>query len=257
MIRLDHVTTLRQGRPTLDDISWQVNPGEHWAIVGPNGAGKSTLLSLCAMSSLATMGQVFILGHQVGTVEVSELRKRIGYVTAHHLLEWPLTARDIVLTAFTNTLETPMRWEASAEQIRIADAQLKKFGLTKVADTTWRRLSQGELGRTMLARATLFTPELLLLDEPAAGLDLAARELVLDVLAELQTENPNITTVMITHHLEELPSTTTHAALMREGKIIAQGKAVDVLTSENVTKAFDSPITVDCRDGRWTSRSAK
>lgn len=257
MIKLQDVSVIRQGRPTLDNVSFEIKKGEQWAIIGPNGAGKSTMLSLFATTTLPSKGDVFVMGHKVGTIEVSRLREHMGYVTAHHQLDWPMTARDIVLTAFTNTLETPMRWVASNEQLEIANAQLEKFGLTRVADTTWRGLSQGELGRCFLARAALTKPSLLLLDEPAAGLDLAAREQVLDLISELRVEDPELTSVMITHHLEELPSTTTHAALMAQGKIVAQGPAEEILTSENLRETFGIPIIVNYAHGRWSTRSGK
>lgn len=256
-INLDHVTVLRSGKPTLDDVSFHVARGEHWAIIGPNGAGKSTLLAVCAASTLPVRGTATILGRQVGKVPLGEIRERIGYVTTHHRMDWPMTARDIVLTGFTNTIETPMRWQATAGQTAAADAQLAKFGLLASAATTWRALSQGELGRTLLARATLTKPDLALFDEPAAGLDLAAREQVLDTIDEMTTDNPQLTSVMITHHLEELPTTTTHAALMNGGKIIARGPATDVLTSDNLTACFGSPIVVDYAHGRWSSRSGR
>ncbi len=256
-IDLDHVSIMRAGKPTLDDVSFQVHTGEHWAIIGPNGAGKSTLLSVCATMTLPVKGTVTVLGGRVGRDSVHEIRERTGYVTTHHQLEWPMTTRDIVLTAFTNSIETPMRWEPTLDQTAAADAQLAHFGLLRVADTTWRALSQGELGRTFLARATLTHPELVLFDEPAAGLDLAAREQVLDTIDEMVTRNPMLTSVMITHHLEELPTTTTHAALMSGGKIIARGPAAEVLTSTNLTECFGLPIVVDFAHGRWSSRSGR
>jgi iron complex transport system ATP-binding protein len=256
-IDLDHVSILRAGKPTLDDVSFQVRRGEHWAVIGPNGAGKSTLLAVCATSTLPVRGTATILGRQVGKVALTEIRERLAYVTTHHRLEWPMTARDIVLTGFTNTIETPMRWQATPEQTAAADAQLAKFGLLASANTSWRALSQGELGRTLLARATLTKPELALFDEPAAGLDLAAREQVLDTLDELTADNPLMTSVMITHHLEELPSTTTHAALMRSGKIIESGLATEILTSANLTACFGVPIVVDFAHRRWSSRSGR
>ena len=257
MIKLQDVSIIRSGRPTLNNVSFEVKVGEHWALIGPNGAGKSTLMSLCATTTIPTKGEVFVLGHKVGTIELSVLREHIGYVTTHHQLEWPMTALDIVLTAFTNTLETPMRWQPTAEQLAIARKQIIKFGLEKVENTTWRALSQGELGRTFLARADLTKPKLLLLDEPAAGLDLAAREQVLDLIDELGKEKPELTTLMITHHLEELPATTTHAALVSNGEIIAQGAAKEILTSENISNTFGIPILVEYNHGRWSTRSGK
>jgi iron complex transport system ATP-binding protein len=256
-IELNHVSILRSGKPTLDDVTFEVQSGEQWAVIGPNGAGKSTLLAVCATSTLPVRGTVTVFGMHVGKTPVSEIREKLGYVTTHHSMEWPMTARDIVLTAFTRTVETPMRWQPTSAQVDEANDHLARVGLGHVADTSWRALSQGELGRTLLARATLLKPQMLLLDEPAAGLDLAAREQVLDTIAELSTANADLTTVMITHHLEELPTSTTHAALMNKGKIIARGSAVEVLTTENLTACFGVPIVVDFAHGRWSSRSGR
>lgn len=259
VINLANVTTLRAGRATLDDINFIVHEGESWVIMGPNGAGKSTLLSICATISKPSHGTATILGHRVGTIDVAVLRRHIGFVTSHHQLEWPMTARDIVLTSFTNTVETPMRWRASAEQKATADAQLARFGLDHVADTMWSRLSQGELGRTFLARAALGQPRLLLLDEPAAGLDLAAREQLLEIIASLGeqvgTTGHSLTSVIVTHHLEEVPVSATHAALMQRGRIVHTGRIDDVLTSTNISTVFDTPVRVQrLEDGRWSAR---
>lgn len=259
IIDLQHVTTLRGGRPTLDDVNFRVNEGESWVVMGPNGAGKSTLLSICATITKPSRGTADVLGHRVGTIELSELRKHTGYVTSHHQLEWPMTARDIVLTSFTNSVETPMRWLPTIEQIAQADAQLATFGLSHVADTNWSRLSQGELGRTFLARAALSHPQLLLLDEPAAGLDLAAREQLLEIIANLASEasaaGHALTSVIVTHHLEEIPTSATHAALLQHGRIVHTGEIQQVITSANISTVFETPVKIERHDdGRWSAR---
>lgn len=259
VISLDHVTTLRGGRPTLDDVNFEVDEGESWVVMGPNGAGKSTLLSICATVSKPSHGTATILGHRVGTIEVSSLRQHIGYVTSHHQLEWPMTARDVVLTSFTNSVETPMRWRPTPEQTAVADAQLARFGLSHVADTNWSRLSQGELGRTFLARAALSNPQLLLLDEPAAGLDLSAREQLLEIIASLgdaaRAQGHPLTSVIVTHHLEEVPVSSTHAALLKNGRIVHTGLIDDVLTSANISEVFETQVNVArYDDGRWSAR---
>lgn len=261
VIFLDHVTTLRGGRPTLDDVTFEVMEGESWVVMGPNGAGKSTLLSICATISKPSHGTATILGHRVGTIDVAELRRHIGYVTSHHQLEWPMTARDVVLTSFTNSVETPMRWYPTAQQTAAADAQLAHFGLAHVADTNWSRLSQGELGRTFLARAALSNPKLLLLDEPAAGLDLAAREQLLEIIASLgdaaRAQGHPLTSVIVTHHLEELPVSATHAALLKNGRIVHRGPVDEVITSANISEVFETPVKVEHHeDGRWSARRA-
>lgn len=259
LIDLDHITTLRAGRATLDNLSFQVAEGESWVVMGPNGAGKSTLLSICATISKPSRGPATILGHRVGTIDVAELRQHIGYVTSHHQLEWPMTARDVVLTSFTNSVETPMRWRPTTEQTSAADAALATFGLSHVADTNWSRLSQGELGRTFLARAALSNPKLLLLDEPAAGLDLAAREQLLEIIATLgdvaRAQGHPLTTVIVTHHLEEVPTSATHAALLKNGRIVYRGPIDQVITSAHISEVFETPVKVERHDdGRWSAR---
>jgi iron complex transport system ATP-binding protein len=134
---------------------------------------------------------------------------------------------------------------------------MREVGVEHLADTEWYVMSQGERGRTLIARALILQPKLLVLDEPMTGLDLTAREQLLDTLDDLSAAEPSITSVLVTHHLDELPASTTHAALMSHGAVIAAGPAVEVLTSENVSLAFEHPITVDYRDGRWAARSAR
>lgn len=257
VISLEQVSVIRAGRPTLDAVDFTVMSGEQWAVIGPNGAGKSTLLSICATTTPPSRGRSVIFGHEYGTIEVTALRERMGYVTAHHQLDWPMSALDIVLTAFTNTLETPMHRSATQAEKDAALAQLQRCGLSHTADTDWRALSQGELVRALLARAALKQPQLLLLDEPTAGLDISAREQLLDLIADLRVQNAALTSIMVTHHLEELPSSTTHAAIMSAGGILAQGRAAEVITSENVSQAFDFPILVDHAHGRWSARSGR
>ena len=260
IVELKNVSIMRKGRPTVENINFEVNTGEQWALIGPNGAGKSTILSLCATVTPPTKGEVKIFEKRVGSVELTEIKKDIGYVSVHHLLEWPMTARDIVMTAFTNSIETPMRWFPTVEQERIATDQLKRFGLLSVSETLWRGLSQGELGRAFMARAALMEPKLLLLDEPAAGLDLAAREQLLQIISEANDSCVNkykqpITSIMVAHHLEELPITTSHAALVSQGKITAQGPIDEVVNSESLSALFGISLHVEKSGGRWLSRS--
>jgi iron complex transport system ATP-binding protein len=262
IVELADVSIVRQGRPTVSNINFSVETGEQWALIGPNGAGKSTILSLCATATLPSKGDVRIFGMKVGAVELTEIKKDIGYVSVHHQLEWPMTARDVVMTAFTNSIETPMRWFPTQDQVEATEVQLERFGLTSAAETLWRGLSQGELGRAFLARAALMEPKLLLLDEPAAGLDLAAREQLLEVISQIngvciEKYRQPLTSILVAHHLEELPKSTTHAALVSNGQIVQQGPIKQVLTSENLSTLFGLALVVEKRDGRWLTRSAQ
>lgn len=251
LVELRDVTVLRNSRAIVDQINFSVHEGEHWIILGPNGAGKSTAMSIVAGNTLPSRGHAVILGHLRGTIEIDRLKNEMSYVSSHHGLEWPMTAHDIMLTAFTNTLELPMRWEPTPEQVHQAHHQLRLAGLDHVATTTWRALSQGELARVFIARATLKNPRLLLLDEPAAGLDVAAREQLLRTIDVLVRQNPALTSIMVTHHLEEIPATATHALVMTHGRVAHAGPLSQILTSETLSAAFGMELSVEQHAGRW------
>jgi iron complex transport system ATP-binding protein len=252
---LDDVTFRRDGKQIIDGISLSVNAGEHWALLGPNGAGKSTLLGFCAAVTFPTSGAVHILGQQMGRVELATLRHGIGHVNPRHRLQYSLSVRDVVLTGITATIDTPMRWSPSPEQLDRADTMIAAVGLTPRADDVWPTLSQGERGRTLIARALIAEPRLLLLDEPTTGLDVAAREQLLETIDSLDDTHPDVASILVTHHLEELPTTTTHALLIADGRTVAMGPARETVTTDNVSAAFAHPVVVGYQDGRWTARA--
>jgi iron complex transport system ATP-binding protein len=256
-IELRDVTVTRNGRHIVNHVSLSFSPGERWALIGPNGSGKSTLLKMASSWMHPTSGGVFIFGRQLGQFDITEIRKDIGFVTPAHDLQWPLDGLDVVLTGITGTLETPMRWEPSSDEISRARAAMREVGVEYLADTEWYVMSQGERGRVLIARALILKPKLLVLDEPMSGLDLTAREQLLDTLDDLAAAEPKLTSLLVTHHIDELPASTTHAALMSHGKLVAAGSAVDVLTSANVSAAFEHPIEVTHTRGRWAARSAR
>lgn len=255
VLELDGVTFRRNGKQIIDGITLTVNEGEHWALLGPNGAGKSTLLGFCAANTFPTSGSVRILGMQMGRVDLSALRHSIGHVNPRHQLQYSLTVRDVVMTGITATIDTPMRWTASNEEGERADAMIAAVGLTHKADDVWPTLSQGERGRTLIARALIAEPRLLLLDEPSTGLDVAAREQLLETIDSLDQTHPEVASILVTHHLEELPITTTHALLIAEGRTVASGPARDTITTETVSEAFAHPVVVGYDEGRWTARA--
>ncbi|MFG2045136.1 ABC transporter ATP-binding protein [Dactylosporangium sp. NPDC048998] len=257
VLELLDVTFRRDAKEILHGVSFTVARGEHWVMLGPNGAGKSTILGFCGAVVHPTSGAVHVLGHQLGRVELQALRRHIGHVNPRHPLRSPLTVTEIVLTGITGTIETPMRWQPNREELARAHHLIDLLGLANQADDLWPTLSQGERGRTLIARALAPDPLLLLLDEPSTGLDLAAREQLLDTIDLLCHTHPDLTSILVTHHLEELPETTTHALLLADGRIVAAGPTSEVLTSENVTTAFDYPVEVEHRDGRWIARTAK
>ena len=256
-VSLVGVTVTRNGRNIVDSLSLDFAPGARWALIGPNGSGKSTVLKMASSWMHPTSGAIHIFGRELGTFDVNEIRKLIGFVTPAHDLQWPLDGLDVVLTGITGTLETPMRWEPTADETARALAAMREVGVEYLASTEWSVMSQGERGRILVARALILTPKLLILDEPMTGLDLTAREQLLDTLDDLAIAEPDLTSVLVTHHIDELPASTTHAALMSHGKIVAAGLATDVLTSSNVSTAFEHPIDVSYSRGRWAARSSR
>lgn len=255
LLELTDVTFRRDGKQIIDGISLVVGEGEHWALLGPNGAGKSTLLGFCAAVTFPTSGTVRVLGKQMGRVDLAELRHSIGHVNPRHRLQSPLTVREVALTGITATIDLPMRWKAGAADVERADAMIASVGLSARANDRWPTLSQGERGRALVARALISEPKLLLLDEPTTGLDVAAREQLLETMDALDETHPDVASILVTHHLEELPTTTTHALLIADGRTVASGPARDVVTTENVSAAFDHPVVVGFDEGRWTARA--
>src|SRR6201996_4003612 len=189
VLELADVTWRRDGSEIIRGVSFTVRAGEHWAMLGPNGAGKSTLLGFCGAVTHPTSGTVRVLGEQLGRVELQALRRAIGHVNPRHPLRSPLPVRDIVLTGITGTIETALRWRPTAADEDRVDDLIASLGLGGKAGSRWNVLSQGERGRVLIARALICEPRLLLLDEHSPGLDIAAREQLLesiDLLAETQ-----------------------------------------------------------------------
>jgi iron complex transport system ATP-binding protein len=255
VLELADVTFRREGKQIIDGISLTVHEGEHWALLGPNGAGKSTLLGFCAAVMFPTSGTVRILGEQMGRVDLAQLRHSIGHVNPRHRLQYPLTVREVVLTGITATIDVPNRWTPTVDELRRADDMIATVGLSRRADDVWPTLSQGERGRTLIARALISDPKLLLLDEPTTGLDVAAREQLLETIDTLDETHPEVASILVTHHLEELPTTTTHALLIAEGRTVAIGPARETVTTENVSAAFSHPVEVRYDEGRWAARA--
>ena len=249
------VDLVRDDRLLLDQVSVTIRAGEHWALLGPNGAGKSTLLQIMATYAYPTRGHVDILGQRLGRVDVFSLRPWIGHVSPHHRVDPNRMVRDVVLTGVTGTIQLVQRRETSAVELARAALVTELMGLGGRDDAPWRVLSQGERGRALIARALMAQPRLLLLDEPAAGLDVAGREQLLASLDELRERQPYLATVLVTHHLEELPASTTHALLLRDGRVVAAGTADDVLTTELATACFGHPVAVTTHAGRWAAVS--
>ena len=257
MLELKDVDFVRDGKLLLGGVSLTVGEGERWALLGPNGAGKSTLLNLCGAITHPTRGTVEILGRRLGTVDIRELRESIGHVNPRHPLRSPLNILDIVLTGLTGTIERMPRWEPTPGQVERARELIDLLGISPLASSPWTTLSQGERGRALIARALISDPRLLLLDEPSTGLDVAAREQLLETLDQIHASHPHLAWVLVTHHLEELPTSTTHAALLRDGQVHAAGPAEDVLTTARISETFNHPIQIHHTTGRWTATARR
>jgi iron complex transport system ATP-binding protein len=251
--------TVRRGTTTiLDAVDWQVNEGERWVILGRNGAGKTTMLQIASARMHPTSGSAEVLGERLGRVDVFELRPRIGLASAALAERIPgdETVRDVVLTAAYGVTG---RWRESYEDFDTerADDLLRAFGVDGLADRTFGTLSEGERKRTQIARALMTDPEILLLDEPAAGLDLGGREELVAALSELAGDPASPVLVLVTHHVEEIPPGFTHLMLLRDGRVHRAGPIGEVLTAENLSEAFGLPLVVAHGGGRWMARAAR
>ncbi|WP_344079600.1 ABC transporter ATP-binding protein [Luedemannella helvata] len=257
VIAVRNATVTRGGNHLIHNLSWQVELDERWVVLGPNGAGKTTLLNLAAARLHPTRGRVYVLGERLGRVDINELRPRIGLATValHDRMPPDETVHNIVLTAAWSVLG---RFRESYDPIdeSRATALLEQLGMGPLASRLYGTLSEGERKRVQIARALMTDPELLLLDEPAAGLDLGGREDLVRRLAELAADPDSPALVLVTHHVEEIPPGFSHGLLLRDGEVVAQGLLRDVLTGENLTATFGVPLRVDHADGRWSARAA-
>ncbi|MDO3298208.1 ABC transporter ATP-binding protein [Mycobacteroides abscessus subsp. massiliense] len=250
---------LRRNRKILvGPVTWSVELDERWVVLGPNGAGKTSLLRIAAAMEHPTSGYAAILGERLGRVDVAELKARIGLSSAALAQRIPdnEVVRDLVVSAGYAVLG---RWREEYEEIDTARAvdMLETLGAEHLSDRTYGTLSEGERKRVLIARALMTDPELLLLDEPAAGLDLGGREELVARLGELAADPDAPAMVLVTHHVEEIPPGFSHALLLSEGGIVAQGLLADVMTSENLSRAFGQSIVVEMIDGRYFARRAR
>ncbi|MCH1866785.1 ABC transporter ATP-binding protein [Nocardioides sp. CFH 31398] len=255
VLELADVVVRRGSATLLDGVTWVVKDGERWVILGPNGAGKTTLMQVAAAQMHPTSGYVGVLGELIGRVDVFELRPRIGLTSAALAERVPRgeTVRDLVLSASYGVVG---RWREAYDDLDHgrADDLLREVGVVHLADRTFGTLSEGERKRVMVARALMTDPELLLLDEPAAGLDLGGREDLVSTLSTLAYDPESPATVLVSHHVEEIPPGFTHALLLRQGKVVEEGPIEEVLTAESLSATFGMPLVLDHVDGRWAAR---
>jgi len=256
VIDFNEVCLTRGGRQILGPITWRVDEGQRWVILGPNGAGKTSLIAIAATLIHPTKGQARVLDELLGRVDVFELRHRIGLSSAALTDRIPPDecALDVVMTA---SWAVTGRWQEVYDLWDESRAlgMLSLFGVSQNKDQKFGSMSEGERKRIQIARALMPDPELLILDEPAAGLDLGAREDLLTRLSGLAIDPAAPTSLLVTHHVEEIPSGTTHALLLRDGGVVASGPISEVLTSANISQAFGLTINLTHENGRWFARA--
>jgi len=256
VLSLEDVTVRKGDRTVLGPLSLRVTEGERWVVLGPNGAGKSTLLSLLSALNFPTTGTVEILGEKMGSVDVFELRTRIGLCSAILAENIPFdeSVRDVVLTAAYAIVgrwkEDYDLWDESR-----AIALLTTFGVREFGDRLFGTLSEGERKRVQICRALMADPELVLLDEPAAGLDLGGREDLLQRFSAFSQDERAPVSILVTHHIEEIPQGTTHALLLKDGLNAVSGPVAEVITSEHVSAVFGLPIVVTREGSRFFGRA--
>ncbi|GAA2924915.1 ABC transporter ATP-binding protein [Microbacterium luteolum] len=251
------VVVRREGRNIIDHVTWDVSDDQRWVILGPNGAGKTTLLQLADTLMHPTSGTVTVLGETLGRTDVFEVRPRIGFASSAMAKRVPRdeTVLNTVLTAAYSVLG---RWNENYEEIdeRRALRVLGDWRLAHLAERTFGTLSDGEQKRVQIARAVMTDPELLLLDEPTASLDLGSREELLTLLSGYASSPTTPAMLMVTHHVEEIPVGFTHVMLIRDGAVVAAGPIADTLTAENLGETFGMPIVLTSDEGRYAARAA-
>lgn len=254
VLRFTDVTYVRNGRAILGGVNWEVDSSERWVVLGPNGAGKTTLLRIATANDYPTSGEVQVLDKTLGRFDIWEMRNRLGFASSATARRIPPseTVRNLVLTA---AYAVEGRWNEQYDDLdlRQADRVLAEWDLTDLADHPFGTLSDGERKRAMIARAVMADPELLLLDEPSASLDLGARERLLQMLSGYAESPYSPGMIMVTHHVEEIPPGFTHVLLLRDGKIEAQGPIAQTLTADSLEATFGMRFDLSIENGRYAA----
>jgi iron complex transport system ATP-binding protein len=256
-LRLESVVVTREGRDLLGPLDWQVAPDERWAVLGPNGSGKSTLVRIAALQLHPSRGEVDVLGQRLGRTDVRALRRRVGYAAAAlaDQLRPTITALDVVMTARNAALEPWWHTYEDADRAEARD-RLTRLGVGALAEREFGTLSSGERQRVLVARTLMGDIGLVLLDEPSAGLDVGGREWLVAGLDALAADPATPATVLVTHHVEEIPPSFTHALLLRDGAVFAAGPIEETLTPSSLSATFGLRLELDRRGRRWSARAA-
>lgn len=256
VLSLKHLTLVRDGKNILEEINWSVSADQRWVIVGPNGAGKTTLLKLVAAQLQPSSGTAQILGETLGEINVFELRTRIGFASSAVAGRIP-NSEMVIDAVMTASYAITGRFKEKYEDVDIRRAKrvLKEWDLSHLAERPFGTLSDGEKKRTQIARAVMPDPELLLLDEPVASLDIGSREATIKILSGYASHPKAPAIIMVTHHLEEIPSGFTHALVLNNGKIVEAGPITQTLTTEKLSAAYGLELEVALVSGRFTVRA--
>ncbi|GAA3977233.1 ABC transporter ATP-binding protein [Thermobifida alba] len=257
VLHMSGVGVRRGQTDLLDGVDWTVEEGQRWVVVGPNGAGKTTLLRIAATQLYPSRGTVHVLGERLGGGDVFELRPLIGFASSAVAaqIEDDLVVRDLVVSAAYGYLGSGREEYGTPDHAR-ARALLARWGVLRLEDREFGTLSEGERKRVLIARALMADPELLLLDEPAAGLDLGGREDLVRRLGTLAQDDSAPVMVVVTHHVEEIPPGFTHGLLLSGGSVVAAGPLEEAMTAENLSRAFGIELKVEHDGERWSARAA-
>ncbi|MDO4613545.1 MAG: ABC transporter ATP-binding protein [Actinomycetaceae bacterium] len=254
LVEVDDVSVVRDGKNLLSHVTWIANPGEHWVILGPNGAGKTTLVSLLAGRLFPTSGGVAVMGSDLGNVEAQDIHSRVGFCSSAlgKQIDGRLSVESVVLSAAYGTIvQAHYQVYEDIDQSR-AQWLMRNFGVAHLAGREIGTLSDGERQRVLICRSLMSDPEVLILDEPAAGVDLGTREVLLGSLAELASNPRSPMLIMVTHHVEEIPPGFTHGLILKDGEITAAGRLEEVLTSHNLSATFNMYLRCGrLDDERW------
>ena len=255
IIELENVCVINKGRYILKDISLAIPRGRCCALIGPNGAGKSTLISVLAGYIYPSTGRVTIADQTFGSADIRQIRENIGLIETSRIPQFrrDLTAREIIATGLFGTLMLPINKDVTAGQWEKVDAEIKAFQLGSIAGQNFSSLSTGEKMKTLIARAVVAKPELLILDEPTAGLDLAARARAVKTFEELLKRENCPTVLIVSHHLAELPATVDDVILLKDGQIVASGQPEVILSSENLSRLYGCQIKIINDNGHYFS----